>query len=251
MTSTTKLGLFKPADSDYTDVALDIDAQMDAIDLNVSTRVCTSGTRPSTPYAGQIIYETNTRLLRMWDGSDWLIMNPTSDPGYIDIAEAAFSGISTLNIDVTQGGQYAATDFAALKLILVLTANSAAESLAMRFNGDTASDYEYMRTTIVSSTAVIGGTGSTSSTSVGLGSYNSGANYQNMEIDIFEPQGVTAVGFQGRGFSGTAAEHTVLLIGGRWVPSVAASIATINLLAIGANTFTGRYWLMGVPGDMS
>jgi hypothetical protein len=120
----------------------------------------------------------------------------------------------------------------------------------MRFNGDTATDYEYTRTTIVSSTAVIGGTSSTSSTSVGVGVFNSGANYQNMEIDIFEPQGVTAVEFQGRGFSGTTAEHTVLLLGGRWVPSAQAPVSTINLLAVGANTFTGRYWLMGVPGDI-
>lgn len=33
--------------------------------------VCTSTTRPSAPYTGQIIYETDTGYLRVWDGSAW------------------------------------------------------------------------------------------------------------------------------------------------------------------------------------
>lgn len=33
--------------------------------------VCTSTTRPTTPYTGQIIYETDTGYLRVWDGSAW------------------------------------------------------------------------------------------------------------------------------------------------------------------------------------
>ena len=33
--------------------------------------VCTSTTRPSAPYTGQTIYETDTNLLRVWTGSAW------------------------------------------------------------------------------------------------------------------------------------------------------------------------------------
>ena len=33
--------------------------------------VCTSTTRPTNPYTGQIIYETDTGYLRVWDGSAW------------------------------------------------------------------------------------------------------------------------------------------------------------------------------------
>lgn len=33
--------------------------------------VCTSSTRPASPYEGQVIYETDTDLLRFWDGSAW------------------------------------------------------------------------------------------------------------------------------------------------------------------------------------
>ena len=38
--------------------------------------IVTSTTRPSTPVTGQLIYETNTNLLMMWNGSNWVM--PTS-----------------------------------------------------------------------------------------------------------------------------------------------------------------------------
>ena len=33
--------------------------------------VCTSLSRPTAPYEGQVIYETDTDLLRIWNGSAW------------------------------------------------------------------------------------------------------------------------------------------------------------------------------------
>jgi len=33
--------------------------------------VCTSSTRPTSPFEGQAIYETDTDLLRIWNGSAW------------------------------------------------------------------------------------------------------------------------------------------------------------------------------------
>ncbi len=41
--------------------------------------VCTSTTRPTNPYTGQIIYETDTGLLRVWDGSAWDYFSPKQD----------------------------------------------------------------------------------------------------------------------------------------------------------------------------
>lgn len=39
--------------------------------------VCTSSTRPTAPYEGQQIYETDTDLLRIWNGSAW-VSNPST-----------------------------------------------------------------------------------------------------------------------------------------------------------------------------
>lgn len=41
--------------------------------------VCTSTTRPTTPYTGQIIYETNTGYLRVWDGANWDYLSQSQD----------------------------------------------------------------------------------------------------------------------------------------------------------------------------
>lgn len=37
--------------------------------------VCTSGTRPTAPYEGQQIYETNTDKTLVWNGSAWLYLS--------------------------------------------------------------------------------------------------------------------------------------------------------------------------------
>lgn len=41
--------------------------------------VVTSTTRPTTPYTGQIIYETDTGYLRVWDGSAWDYLSQSQD----------------------------------------------------------------------------------------------------------------------------------------------------------------------------
>lgn len=40
--------------------------------------VCTSTTRPASPYTGQCIYETDTNRLYVWNGSAWVIPNQTT-----------------------------------------------------------------------------------------------------------------------------------------------------------------------------
>ena len=36
-----------------------------------SNGACTSSTRPASPYVGQMIFETDTSLLKIWLGSVW------------------------------------------------------------------------------------------------------------------------------------------------------------------------------------
>lgn len=40
-------------------------------DTIIKPGVCTSTTRPASPYEGQFIYETDTKLTRIWNGSAW------------------------------------------------------------------------------------------------------------------------------------------------------------------------------------
>lgn len=70
-TTTTRLALIKPGTGDDQDVA-DLNLNADRLDLEAGYRICTSGTRPSSPFQGQSIYETDTQQTRVWNGTFWL-----------------------------------------------------------------------------------------------------------------------------------------------------------------------------------
>jgi hypothetical protein len=72
-TNTTRLSLRKPATSDNVDVGLDLNDNWDKVDQNVGLRVCTSATRPGTPFTGQQIYETDTGRRYFWNGTKWFL----------------------------------------------------------------------------------------------------------------------------------------------------------------------------------
>lgn len=67
---TTRLGLAKPSDGENYDVDI-VNANSDIVDGAVGAKNVTSTTRPATPYIGQVIYETDTKVVRMWNGSRW------------------------------------------------------------------------------------------------------------------------------------------------------------------------------------
>jgi len=73
-TLTTRLGLFKPdpdpVTGDDVDVT-DLNNNADILDAAVGFFVCTSGTRPGSPWEGLAIYETDTDRVYVWDGVAW------------------------------------------------------------------------------------------------------------------------------------------------------------------------------------
>jgi len=44
----------------------------------LKTGVCTSTTRPSGPYEGQMIYETDTDMIAVWNGTAWRYISATT-----------------------------------------------------------------------------------------------------------------------------------------------------------------------------
>lgn len=67
-TTTTRLGLDKPAYADAADIAV-LNQNFDDIDAAVGLKVVTSTTRPATPWDGQLIFETDTNQTLMWDST--------------------------------------------------------------------------------------------------------------------------------------------------------------------------------------
>lgn len=86
-TTTTKLGLVKPASSDLVDISV-INANYDKIDTTAGVTVCTSTTRPASPYAGQLVFETDTLNQRIWNAttSTWILFAGTPVGAIITVA---------------------------------------------------------------------------------------------------------------------------------------------------------------------
>lgn len=69
--------------------------------------VCTSTTRPSVPYTGQLIFETDTNLVLAWNGSSWRAISNSiaTNGGVLQIATTVksdtFTSTSTSFVDVT------------------------------------------------------------------------------------------------------------------------------------------------------
>lgn len=74
-TNTARAQLHKPDPTETVSVVQDLNNNYDKIDTDLGFRVVTSGTRPSAPYQGQTIYETDTKLLRFWNGTKWFDVN--------------------------------------------------------------------------------------------------------------------------------------------------------------------------------
>lgn len=80
-TTTTRLALSKPLGTETVDIGV-LNANADKLDAAAGATICTSTTRPSTPYSGQVIYETDTGYYYVYS-SGWKLLNPTQSQNYL------------------------------------------------------------------------------------------------------------------------------------------------------------------------
>ena len=68
---------------------------------NLRPGICTSTTRPTTPYEGQVIYETDTNRTLVWDNSAWVdpSTGKTGQSGLVLITQGTSSGTTAYNYD--------------------------------------------------------------------------------------------------------------------------------------------------------
>lgn len=69
-TTTTRLALVKPANSDLYDISV-FNNNADKIDRIGGVTICTSSTRPNSPFLWMTAYETDTKNLIIWNGTTW------------------------------------------------------------------------------------------------------------------------------------------------------------------------------------
>jgi len=89
-TNTTKLALVKPDGADLVDIAV-LNSNADKIDSAVGAFICTSTTRPATPWDGQVIFEKDTLNQRIWDTTTttWIQVAGTPVGAVVTVATLA------------------------------------------------------------------------------------------------------------------------------------------------------------------
>jgi hypothetical protein len=80
-TNTTKLGLIKPDFVDIVDIS-ELNTNFDDIDAAAGADLVTSTTRPSSPWDGQVIFETDTSKSFVWDGTAWKVLGSGAGGGF-------------------------------------------------------------------------------------------------------------------------------------------------------------------------
>lgn len=63
--------------------------------------VCTSSTRPTSPYNGQVIYETDTKQTLVYQGSSWVMLTDADTPPGMVLVKAQAVGTNVTSVTVT------------------------------------------------------------------------------------------------------------------------------------------------------
>lgn len=101
--------------------------------------VCTSTTRPGSPFDGQLIYETDTNRVAVYDTNTWVYKTPASTTGSVlqvvqTVKSDTFSSSSTSWVDLT-GLSVSITPSSTSSKILVMMevkANAASDFCALK-----------------------------------------------------------------------------------------------------------------------
>jgi len=96
--------------------------------------VCTSTTRPSVPYEGQLIYETDTDRVAAYNGSAWVYIQIEGKPGLI--TSGNFTAATTITFSGLAG-------YDNIKILIDQMKFSAENYVRIRINSDSTSKYRY------------------------------------------------------------------------------------------------------------
>lgn len=135
-TTTSRVGLYKPLDngSELVNVAQDLNGNTDKLDLAVGFQSCTSSTRPSSPYSGKPIMETDTTYRTYFSNGT----SPAS-ASWVEIPNSSATYNSNLKMALNKQINFNASGSTAY--LAVLTTNTTDDILSTRATGDTASRF--------------------------------------------------------------------------------------------------------------
>jgi hypothetical protein len=151
--------------------------------------VCTSSTRPASPYDGQVIYETDTDKIAVYDASAWVYKTGTTaptNPGLVFITGASFTAASS----VSAPNNTFTSSYRLYKIVVSVPTASATLDVLFRFrvSGTDVSSNDYRQTTlgITSSGTTTNALGDRTSFYIGQTSSSSGC-FVSATFDVVNP----------------------------------------------------------------
>lgn len=173
---TTRLGLYKSLSdgSELVDYSQDIGQNWDKVDAAAGFQVVTSGTRPSSPYSGKGIAESNTSYRTYFSNG-----TAPASASWVQIPNS--SSTFDADLDLTSGKQLNIGTSSSPASIAIVNAATTTDAISLRVTGDTQSRF------LVDTDGTINwGAGASAATDVTL--YRSAANVlrtgDSLTVDI-------------------------------------------------------------------
>jgi hypothetical protein len=204
--------------------------------------VCTSSTRPASPYDGQVIYETDTDKTLVWNGSAWVFLSTsTANPIGLELikAETAFTTQTSITADSVFSSTY--TNYRIL--CRYITSSTHAISMNFRVGGvDASTNYNSQRQIIDNTSQTIDRQLSQTSAVVGKDTNGTFYSYFILEISGVALAEATAFTVSSSVMSGSAASPTIINYHGNH--STATAYDGIKF-SVASGTMTGVYSIYG------
>ena len=200
--------------------------------------VCTSTTRPTVPYEGQLIYETDTDRVAAYNGSAW-VYGFTGGMSIIK-PETSFSAATSVDVDSAFS-----SSFTNYKLVVNYTTTASGIRIRFRAGGSTVSTSTYNEQQMYGDNATTTSSRGANGGSIIVGNSSSGSFNSSFECMIYNPNVATPTTVMSTNIcSFTAYTAPIVLIhGGN--QTGATSYDGFNLFT-GSGTMTGTYTLYGL-----
>jgi len=101
--------------------------------------VCTSTTRPASPFNGQVIYETDTKQTLVWQGSSWVMLTDAdTPPGLVLLKTQAVGSTAVTSVQITDAFSSAYDNY---RITFSSCTPTATDSWRIKFGSSTSGCY--------------------------------------------------------------------------------------------------------------